>query len=80
MPLIKGAIAHQGTAFIDVVSPCVAFNNHAGSTKSCDYVREHNESVKPPRGGTDALALAQSATILSGARSKIARGTRKPLS
>jgi 2-oxoglutarate ferredoxin oxidoreductase subunit beta len=30
---------------IDVISPCVAFNNHAGSTKSFDYVREHNEAV-----------------------------------
>ena len=45
VPLIEGAIRHQGAAFIDVVSPCVAFNNHAGSTKSYDYVREHNEAV-----------------------------------
>src|SRR5712672_4403492 len=44
-PLIKAAIEHEGAAFIDVVSPCVAFNNHAGSTKSFDYVREHNEAV-----------------------------------
>src|SRR3954468_7086770 len=44
-PLIKAAIAHQGAAFIDVISPCVAFNNHAGSTKSYEYVREHNEAV-----------------------------------
>jgi 2-oxoglutarate ferredoxin oxidoreductase subunit beta len=44
-PLIKAAIAHQGAAFIDVISPCVAFNNHAGSTKSYDYIREHNEVV-----------------------------------
>src|SRR5919109_1260678 len=44
-PLIKAAIAHAGAAFIDVISPCVAFNNHAGSTKSYDYVREHNEAV-----------------------------------
>jgi 2-oxoglutarate ferredoxin oxidoreductase subunit beta len=44
-PLIKAAIEHQGAAFIDVISPCVAFNNHAGSTKSFDYVREHNEAV-----------------------------------
>jgi 2-oxoglutarate ferredoxin oxidoreductase subunit beta len=43
VPLIQGAIAHQGAAFIDVISPCVAFNNHAGSTKSYEYVREHNE-------------------------------------
>jgi 2-oxoglutarate ferredoxin oxidoreductase subunit beta len=45
VPLIKAAIEHRGAAFIDVVSPCVAFNNHAGSTKSYDYVREHNEAV-----------------------------------
>jgi 2-oxoglutarate ferredoxin oxidoreductase subunit beta len=45
VPLIKGAIHHRGAAFIDVISPCVAFNNHAGSTKSYDYVREHNEAV-----------------------------------
>src|ERR1051326_5100201 len=45
VPLIKAAIAHQGAAFIDVISPCVAFNNHAGSTKSYEYVREHNEAV-----------------------------------
>ena len=44
-PLIKAAIEHEGAAFIDVISPCVAFNNHAGSTKSFDYVREHNEAV-----------------------------------
>jgi 2-oxoglutarate ferredoxin oxidoreductase subunit beta len=44
-PLIKGAIEHNGAAFIDVISPCVAFNNHTGSTKSFDYVREHNEAV-----------------------------------
>ena len=45
VPLIKGALTHGGAAFIDVISPCVAFNNHPGSTKSYDYVREHNESV-----------------------------------
>jgi 2-oxoglutarate ferredoxin oxidoreductase subunit beta len=45
VPLIKGAILHHGAAFIDCVSPCVAFNNHPGSTKSFDYVREHNEAV-----------------------------------
>ena len=45
VPLIKGAILHHGAAFIDCISPCVAFNNHSGSTKSFDYVREHNEAV-----------------------------------
>ncbi|MFY9511018.1 MAG: 2-oxoacid:ferredoxin oxidoreductase subunit beta [Rubrivivax sp.] len=45
VPLIAGAIRHGGAAFIDVISPCVAFNNHAGSTRSYDHVREHNEAV-----------------------------------
>jgi len=45
VPLIEGAMRHGGAAFIDVISPCVAFNNHAGSTRSYDYVREHNEAV-----------------------------------
>ena len=45
VPLLKGAIQHGGAAFIDVISPCVAFNNHAGSTRSYDHVREHNEAV-----------------------------------
>jgi len=54
IPLIRAAIAHQGAAVIDVLSPCIAFNNHAGSTKSYDYVRAHNEAVTrldflPPR-------------------------------
>jgi 2-oxoglutarate/2-oxoacid ferredoxin oxidoreductase subunit beta len=45
VPLIEAAIKHKGASFIDVISPCVAFNNHTGSTKSFDYVREHNEAV-----------------------------------
>ena len=45
VPLIVGAVRHKGAALIDVVSPCVAFNNHPGSTKSYDYVRAHNEAV-----------------------------------
>jgi len=45
VPLIKGAIRHGGAAFIDIISPCVTFNNHSGSTRSYDYVREHNAAV-----------------------------------
>jgi 2-oxoglutarate ferredoxin oxidoreductase subunit beta len=41
--LLKGAIAHRGTALIDVISPCVTFNNHPDSTKSYDYAKEHEE-------------------------------------
>jgi 2-oxoglutarate/2-oxoacid ferredoxin oxidoreductase subunit beta len=45
VPLIKAAITHEGAAFIDCISPCVAFNNHEGSHKSFDYVRAHNDAV-----------------------------------
>jgi 2-oxoglutarate ferredoxin oxidoreductase subunit beta len=41
IPLIKAAISHQGFAFIDVISPCVTFNNNPGSTKGYEYVRDH---------------------------------------
>ena len=43
VPLIKAAIHYHGFALIDVISPCVTFNNHATSTKSYDYVRHHNQ-------------------------------------
>jgi 2-oxoglutarate/2-oxoacid ferredoxin oxidoreductase subunit beta len=54
VPLIEAAILHKGAAVIDCISPCVAFNNHPGSTKSFDYVRAHNDAVNrldviPPR-------------------------------
>ncbi len=45
IPLIKAAMSHQGFAFIDVVSPCVTFNNNVGSTKSYDFVRDHVEAL-----------------------------------
>ncbi|MBS0275964.1 MAG: 2-oxoacid:ferredoxin oxidoreductase subunit beta [Proteobacteria bacterium] len=45
VPLLKGAILHKGMAFIDIVSPCVQFNNNPQSTKSYDFVREHNDAV-----------------------------------
>ncbi len=41
IPLLKAAMSHPGFAFIDVISPCVTFNNNRGSTKSYDYVRDH---------------------------------------
>lgn len=41
--ILKGAIAHDGLAVIDVISPCVTFNNHEGSTKGYTYSKEHDE-------------------------------------
>ncbi len=43
LALIKGAIGHRGTAFLDVLSPCVTFNNHEGSTKSYPYLKGAQE-------------------------------------
>jgi len=45
VPLICAAMKHPGFAFINVISPCVTFNNNVGSTKSYDYVREHVEAT-----------------------------------
>jgi len=41
VPLLKAALSHHGFAFIDVLSPCVTFNNHPASTKNYEYVRDH---------------------------------------
>jgi 2-oxoglutarate ferredoxin oxidoreductase subunit beta len=43
--LLKAAIAYDGTAVLDVMSPCVTFNNHEGSTKSYDYGRDHEGQI-----------------------------------
>jgi 2-oxoglutarate ferredoxin oxidoreductase subunit beta len=44
--MLKAAIAHQGTVMLDVVSPCVTFNDHEGSTKSYKYVKDHEETLQ----------------------------------
>jgi len=44
VPMLEAAIAHRGFALVDVISPCVAFNDHEGSTKSYRYTREHLEA------------------------------------
>jgi 2-oxoglutarate ferredoxin oxidoreductase subunit beta len=45
LALLEGAIAHRGTAMLDVISPCVTFNDHEGSTKSYSYVKDHDEPL-----------------------------------
>src|ERR1035441_4192737 len=44
--LLKTAIAHNGLSVIDVISPCVTFNDHEGSTKSYSYMKEHEEMLQ----------------------------------
>src|ERR1700726_832513 len=43
--MMKAAIAHKGTVMLDVVSPCVTFNDHEGSTKSYKYMKDHEEPL-----------------------------------
>ena len=45
VPLIKAGLSHKGLSFIDVISPCVTFNNNPESTKSYHWVREHSEAT-----------------------------------
>ncbi|MCB9229746.1 MAG: 2-oxoacid:ferredoxin oxidoreductase subunit beta [Deltaproteobacteria bacterium] len=45
IPLIKAGLLHKGFALIDVLSPCVSFNNHADSSRSYDYIRKHEREV-----------------------------------
>jgi 2-oxoglutarate ferredoxin oxidoreductase subunit beta len=45
IPIIKAGLRHNGFALVDVISPCVSFNDHEGSTKSYKYTREHDVEV-----------------------------------
>jgi 2-oxoglutarate/2-oxoacid ferredoxin oxidoreductase subunit beta len=46
LTLLKAAVAHRGTVMIDVISPCVTFNDHEGSTKSYKYSKDHDEPIQ----------------------------------
>src|SRR3989454_8325751 len=46
LSMLKAAIAHDGTVMLDVVSPCVTFNDHEGSTKSYKYMKDHEEPLQ----------------------------------
>ncbi len=70
IPLIKAAISYKGFAFLDVISPCVTFNNHPTSTKSFDYVRAHNlasenklDYVEPKEEITVSYAEGETAAV-----------------
>jgi 2-oxoglutarate ferredoxin oxidoreductase subunit beta len=45
LAMIKAAISHKGAVLLDVISPCVTFNDHEGSTKSYKYMQEHEEAI-----------------------------------
>ncbi len=61
VPLIKAAMSHRGFALIDVISPCVTFNNTAASTKSYEFVRDHAEAT----GTVDFVPMRQEITTSS---------------
>ncbi len=46
LSILKAALAHRGTCMIDVISPCVTFNDHEGSTKSYAYVKDHDDPLE----------------------------------
>src|ERR1700740_3825576 len=46
LSMLKAAIAHKGTVMLDVISPCVTFNDHEGSTKSYKYMKDHEEPLQ----------------------------------
>ncbi len=46
LAMLKAAIAHRGTVMLDVISPCVTFNDHEGSTKSYSYVKDHDDPLE----------------------------------
>jgi len=59
VPILKAAISHKGLALVDVISPCVSFNDHEGSTKSYAYTREHEvEAVE-----TDFIPLRREIVV-----------------
>ncbi len=78
LAILKAAIAHRGTAMIDVISPCVTFNDHDGSTKSYSYVQEHEEyfdevsfvpyfediSIEYDEGETKSVTMHDGSTLL----------------
>src|SRR6201988_3736312 len=45
LAILKASLSHRGTSMIDVISPCVTFNDHDGSTKSYQYVKDHEETL-----------------------------------
>ncbi len=66
VPLLEAAFAHRGTAVLDVISPCVTFNDHEGSTKSYAYVKEHDVALQSPdfiRTGAEIVVDYEPGTV-----------------
>ncbi len=66
VPIIKAGLAHNGFALIDVISPCVSFNDHEGSTKSYKYTREHEVELT----SADYVPLRSAITLAEAAKNE----------
>lgn len=78
LAILKAALSHRGTCMIDVLSPCVTFNDHDGSTKSYSYVKDHDEplgdisfvpffediSIEYDEGATKEVKMHDGSTLL----------------
>lgn len=78
LAILKAALSHRGTCMIDVISPCVTFNDHDGSTKSYSYVKDHDEplgdisfvpffediSIEYDEGSTKEVKMHDGSTLL----------------
>jgi 2-oxoglutarate ferredoxin oxidoreductase subunit beta len=62
VPILKAGVAHRGFAFVDVISPCVTFNDHEGSTKAYAYTRQHGMPIVE----TDFVPLRTEITVPPG--------------
>ncbi|MBV9880923.1 MAG: 2-oxoacid:ferredoxin oxidoreductase subunit beta, partial [Gemmatirosa sp.] len=65
VPILKAAVRHDGFALVDVISPCVSFNDHDGSTKSYRFMREHAHEAAPMELATDLVPLQKEVTATS---------------
>ncbi len=66
VPLLQAALSHRGTAVLDIISPCVTFNDHVGSTKSYSYVKEHDFVLHTPdfiRGSEEIVVDYEPGTV-----------------
>jgi 2-oxoglutarate ferredoxin oxidoreductase subunit beta len=83
VPILKAAIAHRGFALVDVISPCVTFNDHNGSTKSYLYTRKHMQKTTeadfvPPASEILATIGASGTTTVTMHDGSVVRFTAVP--
>ncbi len=83
VPILKAALSHRGFAMVDVISPCVTFNDHTGSTKSYLYTRKHQTSVTeadfvPPARAIEAEIAAEGTTNVAMHDGSVVQFTKVP--